>query len=74
MKLPVRVTWLVVEKVVVGAFDLAIAIDRAWDKWKARKPKGLSYKDVQHQQDQIARATRRSAKTVVLPGRRDVDR
>jgi len=69
MKLPVRLTWILVEKAVDGAFALAIAIDRGIDAWKARKPKGLSFKDVQHQQEQIRRATRASAKTVVLPGR-----
>lgn len=71
MKLPVRFAWTVVEKAVDGAFALAIAIDRGIDAWKARKPKGLSFKDVQHQQGQIARATRSRAKTVVLPGRRE---
>lgn len=67
-----RLTWLVVEKLVVGAFDVAIAIDRGIDKfkdWRRSKPKGLTFRDVQHQQAQIARATRASAKTVVLPGR-----
>lgn len=67
MKLPVRLTWVIIEKAVDGAFALAMAIDRGIDNWKARKPKGLTYKDVQHQQDQIARATRSRAKTVVLP-------
>lgn len=58
-----RLGWLVVNKLIELGFDGAIALDR-WLDGRARKKRGLSYKDVAHQQAQIAAATR------VIPGRK----
>jgi hypothetical protein len=57
-------SWRIVDRLIVWGFDAAIAVDRWRERRKARKAPGLSFKDVQHQQAQIARAT---AKTVVIP-------
>lgn len=69
MKLPLRLTGVIVLKAIELGFDVAMAIDGAIDRWRNRKPKGLSHKDVDHIQSQIDRATRQQAKTRVLPGR-----
>jgi hypothetical protein len=61
-----RVSFGIVEKLLVWGLDIAIAVDRWRDERKQRKARGLSFKDVQHQQAQIASATR-SAKTVIIP-------
>ncbi len=58
--------WGLVSRVVVFALDNAIRLDRYLDEKKARKKKGLSFKDVQNQQEQIARATKSRAPTVIL--------
>jgi hypothetical protein len=57
-------SWRIVDKLIVWGFGAAIAVDRWRERRKARKARGLSFKDVQHQQAQIARAT---AKTIVIP-------
>jgi hypothetical protein len=64
--------WPVVWRVVDALFERAIRLDRWLDEREARKNRGLSFKDVQHQQAQIARATRSQAQTVVLPRPRAV--
>lgn len=61
-----RVAWALIEKAITLGFDVAIRLDRYLDERKARKKKGLSYKDVAHQQEQIASATRSRAPTVVV--------
>jgi hypothetical protein len=58
--------WPLVFKGVDFLLDRAIRLDRYLDEKKARKKRGLSFKDVQHQQSQIAAATRSRAPTVVL--------
>jgi hypothetical protein len=58
--------WPLVFKGVDFLLDRAIRLDRYLDEKKARKKRGLSFKDVQHQQGQIAAATRSRAPTVVL--------
>lgn len=62
-----RLTWTLVGKAITLGFDVAVGIDRWLDARKARKKKGLSFKDVQHQQAQIAAATKSRAPTVILP-------
>lgn len=61
-----RVAWALIEKAITLGFDAAIALDRFLDARRARKKKGLSFKDVAHQQEQIASATRARAPTVVI--------
>ncbi len=58
--------WALAGKLLERGLDLAIRLDRWLDERRARKKRGLSFKDVQHQQDQIARATRSRVPTVVL--------
>lgn len=58
--------WALVWKAVDVALEGAIRLDRYLDERKARKKRGLSFKDVQHQQAQIAAATRSRAPTVIL--------
>ncbi len=58
--------WPLIGKVAEVLFDNAIRLDRYLDERKARKKRGLSFKDVQHQQAQIAQATRSRAPTVIL--------
>ena len=58
--------WPFIWKTVDVLLDSAIRLDRYLDEKKARKKRGLSFKDVQHQQGQIAAATRSRAPTVVL--------
>lgn len=62
--------WAVLGKLTVLGFDAAIAIDRWLDARAARRRRGLSFQDVKHQQDQIARATRSRAPTVTIPRNR----
>jgi len=58
--------WPFIWKAVDVLLDSAIRLDRYLDEKKARKKRGLSFKDVQHQQSQIAAATRSRAPTVIL--------
>lgn len=58
--------WPLVFKGVDFLFERAIRLDRYLDERKARKKRGLTFKDVSHQQAQIAAATRSRAPTVVL--------
>lgn len=60
-------TWGLAWRIVDTLLEGAIRLDRYLDERKARKKRGLSFKDVQHQQTQIARATRSRAPTVILP-------
>lgn len=58
--------WPLVFKGVDFLLERAIRLDRYLDERKAQKKRGLSFKDVQHQQGQIAQATRSRAPTVIL--------
>lgn len=58
--------WPLIFRGVDFLLERAIRLDRYLDEKKARKKRGLSFKDVQHQQAQIAAATRSRAPTVIL--------
>jgi hypothetical protein len=63
----VRLTWVLVGKAIELGFDVAAKVVGWNHARKARKAKGLSFKDVAHIKAQSeAGAARRSAKTVRL--------
>jgi hypothetical protein len=68
VKLPLRLTGLGVLKLLDGALTLGMKVDEWLRERKQREPKGMTFKDVQNIEKQIASATaRRSAPTVIIP-------
>lgn len=59
--------WGLAWKIVDKALSLAIRLDEANERRKARdRSPGLTYQDVRHQQEQIASATKSRTPTVIL--------